>query len=110
VTRDDGERLEDIAEAIHRIREISGGATAGAARAIARDAILYNLMIIGEAAKHLGDEVKQRAPEIPWRRIAGLRDLLTHQYFRIEMDTIEKIIERDLGPLERTVEELRTAG
>lgn len=77
------------------------------AEATVRDAILYNLVIIGEAVKHVGDTTREEAPDIPWRRIAGLRDLLTHEYFRIELGAIQKIVERDLRPLERAIEELR---
>lgn len=97
------DRLEDIAEAIRRIRAID----VSVADATARDAILYNLVIIGDAAKHLDAPTTLRAPGTPWRRLAGLRDLLTHEYFRIEMDVIRKIVDRDLGPLERAVVTLR---
>lgn len=107
MTRDETERLDDLAEAIRRVRAIGASGRGRAAEATARDAILYNLVIIGEAAKHLDDETKARAPDTPWRRIAGLRDLLTHEYFRIEMDAIRKIVDRDLGSLEETVEALR---
>lgn len=108
MTRNEDERLGDIAEALERIRrvDLSKGSSAAAA-AVTRDAILYNLVIIGEAVKHLGDETTERAPDIPWRRIGGLRDLLTHEYFRIEMDAIRKIVERDLTPLEDAIGELR---
>lgn len=110
MTRDETERLDDLAEAIRRVRTIDASGPGRAAEATARDAILYNLVIIGEAVKHLGAETRERAPDLPWRRIAGLRDLLTHEYFRIEMDAIRKIVDRDLTPLERAVEELRRAG
>lgn len=96
--RSDRERLEDLAEAIaaihaHLARRVSSD------ERLKRDAILYNLVIVGEAVKGLGDETKARHPDIPWKQIAGLRDLLTHEYFRIDMDEIEKVVERDLAPL-----------
>ncbi len=59
--------------------------------------------------KRLSDETTGRAAAIPWRRIAGLRDLLTHECFRLEMDTIRKIVDRDLAPLERAVARLRAS-
>ena len=52
---------------------------------IKRDAILYNLVIIGEAVKALGAATTARRADIPWRQIAGLRDLPAHEYFRIEI-------------------------
>ena len=74
-----------------------------------RDAILYNLLILGEAVKALSEETKRRRPEIPWKQIAGLRDLLAHEYFQIDFDEIERVIERDLVPLDAAVRDLRAA-
>src|SRR5438270_997794 len=68
-----------------------------------RDAILYNLVVVGEAVKSLSDDTKAKRPEIPWRKISGLRDLLAHEYFQIEIDEIAKIVDRDLTPLEEAV-------
>jgi uncharacterized protein with HEPN domain len=66
-------------------------------------------MIVGEAVKGLSDETKSKRPEIPWREIAGLRDLLAHEYYQIEMDVIDDIVARDLGPLAAAVAALRRA-
>ena len=71
--RGDRERLDDIAEAIKTIR--AHHADRGSDRGIRRDALLYNLLILGEAVKGLSEATKERRPEIPWRQIAGLRDL-----------------------------------
>ena len=102
--RADRERLEDIRDAIDAIRQHST-ATDRPER-LRRDAILYNLVIVGEAVKRIDAATTSRRPEIPWRNIAGLRDLLTHEYFRIDMTEIEKIVERDLGPLDVAVRDL----
>ncbi len=104
--RSDRERLEDIAEAIVLIRAHAALPERTDTR-LRRDAILYNLVIVGEAVKRLSQETQARQPEIPWRQIAGLRDLLAHEYFRIDMAEITKIIERDLAPLEEAVRALR---
>ena len=72
-----------------------------------RDAALYNLMILGEAVNGLSDETKARRPEIPWREIAGLRDLLAHEYYQIEIRMIDDIVARDLRPLAAAVAALR---
>ncbi|MEK6208024.1 MAG: HepT-like ribonuclease domain-containing protein, partial [Chloroflexota bacterium] len=55
----------------------------------------------------LGDETKSRRPEIPWRQIGGLRDLLAHEYYRIDMAEIDRVIKRDVAPLETAVTALR---
>ncbi len=103
--RSDRERLEDLAEAIGAIRAHIATRASRDER-LKRDAILYNLMIVGEAVKGLSEETKARRPEIPWRQIAGLRDLLAHEYFRIDVKEIEKVVERDLAPLEDAVQKL----
>lgn len=74
---------------------------------IKRDAILYNLVIIGEAVKALGAATTARRADIPWRQITGLRDLPAHEYFRIEIAEIRKIVAHDLDPLFEAVTELR---
>ena len=56
------------------------------------DAVLRNLELLGEAAKQIPDDVRLRHPTVPWRRIAGLRDVLAHAYFGLEEDTIWQII------------------
>jgi uncharacterized protein with HEPN domain len=52
---------------------------------IVQDAVLRNLEIVGEAAKGLSAETRSRAPEIPWRRIGGMRDVLIHSYFGVDL-------------------------
>ena len=102
--RADRDRLEDIADAIATIRRHTKRRTDERLR---RDAVLYNLMVLGEAVKGLSDETKARRPEIPWREIAGLRDLLAHEYYQIEIGVIDDIVDRDLGPLATAVAALR---
>jgi uncharacterized protein with HEPN domain len=103
--RGDRERLDDIAEAIKTIREHA--ADRKSSERLRRDALLYNLLILGEAVKALGDETKARRPEVPWRQIAGLRDILAHEYYRIDVVEIESILKRDFPALEIAISMLR---
>jgi uncharacterized protein with HEPN domain len=70
------------------------------------DALLFQFVVIGEAVKNLAPQTRESAPEIPWADVAGLRDLIAHEYFRIEIDRILAIVERDLPPLERAIDRL----
>jgi uncharacterized protein with HEPN domain len=105
VTRTESERLSDIAEAIAAIHqhlldtEEPGG--------VLRDALLYRFVVIGEAVKNLTPETRAAAPDVQWAAVARLRDLIAHEYFRIDMDLILKIVDDDLPALAAAVSRLR---
>ena len=63
------------------------------------DAVVRNLEVLGEAAKHVPPEVRKRYPEVAWRRIAGLRDVVAHEYFGIDEDIVWDIIENQVPEL-----------
>ncbi len=60
------------------------------------DAVVRNFEIIGEAAKNLPDHIKEKYPEIPWKKMYGLRNLISHEYFGIDYEMIWEIIISDL--------------
>lgn len=63
------------------------------------DAVLRNLEIIGEAAKKIPSEIRDRYPQIDWRRMAGLRDVLAHTYFGLDDETLWNIIREKVPQL-----------
>jgi uncharacterized protein with HEPN domain len=103
VSRREELRLRDILGAIATIQEHLRG---GEFDSKTSDAILYNLVVIGEAAARVGEETRVRAPEIPWTSIVGLRNLVTHEYFRVDLEVVEEIVTKSLGPLETEVRRL----
>ena len=94
MSRADAPRLADIRAAIETIQD---HVSSGTFDRKTSDAVLNNLVVIGEAASRLSDEARSQAPEIPWSKVVGLRNLLAHEYFRIDLEVISSIIE---GPLE----------
>ena len=93
--------LEDIVEAADSIREFTTGATREslAADRKTRDAVIRNLEVIGEAVKKLPEKQRSRHPEVEWARIAGLRDILIHDYFGIDMDIVWDIVQTKVPDL-----------
>lgn len=71
-----------------------------------QDAVVRRLEIIGEAAKNLPTSFKNKYPEIPWKKIAGLRDFLIHQYFGVNLDLVWKIANKDIPKLKRQILEI----
>jgi uncharacterized protein with HEPN domain len=107
--RDEQERLRDIKDAITAIRRHLQQASEIASAMedpLLHDALLFQFVVIGEAVKHLAPETRESTPEIPWVDIAGLRDLIAHEYFRIDIHRVLEIVDRDLPPLERAIRRL----
>jgi uncharacterized protein with HEPN domain len=105
VTRRTRERLEDISRAIASIRSYVGGSLEDPVlgEPVVIEAVLYNLIVISEAAKSVEAEVRAQVEDVPWSGYAGLRDLLAHQYFRVRKEIVEETIRNDLPGLEGAV-------
>lgn len=105
--KDDRVYLLHVRDAIERIRSYT---TAGKGPFMAdtrtQDAVIRNLEIIGEAVKRLSQNTCSRRPDIPWSRIAGMRDVLIHQYFGVKLDTVWEVVEQHLSPLAAAVDDM----
>jgi uncharacterized protein with HEPN domain len=109
VSRDERQRLEDVRDALEAIEghmERPPGEGGAQDDPMRRDALLFQFVVIGEAVKNLSDETRRSAPEVPWASVAGPRDLIAHEYFRIEMTRIVEVVERDVPRLRAAVERL----
>jgi len=106
--RDTRLRIEDMIEAIQRIEAHSAGLTADQFRQDQKtlDAVVRNLEVIGEAASHLDDDVTALRPAVPWADVRGIRHVLAHEYFGVDVGIVWETVVRDLPVLRRELEEL----
>ena len=99
--------LEDIRQAIGKIQSYTVGLTRDMFDQDDRtiDAVIRNLQIIGEAAKMIPESVRSNYPIVEWKKIAGLRDILAHQYFEVDLDIIWDILQNKLPTLAQALSE-----
>jgi uncharacterized protein with HEPN domain len=112
VSRTPRERLTDIREAAVRAQRAVGALQQAAASGdddaaqLAFDALLYRLLVIGEAVKSLPAALLSLEPKVPWREISRLRDLLAHHYYRVDPQIIRRTVDAPLRDLQTATQRL----
>ena len=103
--RDIGLFIEDILNSITNIEEFSKNLDKDkfSKNNLRQSAIIRQLEIIGEAVKNIPNSFREKYPKIAWKDIAGLRDILSHAYFGVNLDRVWKIIESDLPKLKEEI-------
>ena len=103
--RDDKERLKDILEAIAQIEKYAiHGQTEFQDNELVQVWIIHHLQIIGEASSNLSQKLIAQYPQVPWAEIIAFRNIIVHEYFRVDLQAVWKIIKRDLATLKNQVE------
>jgi len=102
---DDLKYLNDALERIQRIETYTQqGREAFLQSALIQDAVIRNFEVIGEIVKRLSSDLRECYPQVPWRRIAGFRDVLIHDYTGLDLDEIWNVIEQNLADFKAEIQ------
>ncbi len=94
-------RIEDILEAIERIQQYTANLDEESFEesSLVTDAVIRNLIIVGEAANHVPEAIRARYPDVPWSKMRGMRNMNVHEYFADDAVILWSTIKDDLPPL-----------
>jgi uncharacterized protein with HEPN domain len=99
--RSDLERLADIRAALADIRALTAdGRDRFLTDRTVQQAVAYNLAVVGEAARAPSDDFRQRHGDVPWREVIGQRNVVVHEYHRLDIDRIWSTVESDIPRLD----------
>ena len=104
MSRDEVMYLQDIAESCDKILRFTAGLSQSdlIGDENTYDAVIRNPEIIGEAAKHVGEDLRRQMADIEWRKAAGLRDMLAHAYFGIDNDILWDVVQDKVPQLAKS--------
>ena len=100
--------LGEILEAVQLLQRYTEGLSydAFAEDVEKQDAVVRRLEIIGEAVKGLPESLRAKYPDVPWRDIAGARDIMIHEYFRVDLELAWEMVQDDLPALAAEVSKI----
>jgi uncharacterized protein with HEPN domain len=107
MSRDEEMYLQDIVRSCEKILRFTAGLSLSELIQDEKtyDAVVRNLEIAGEAAKHISSQLREQLPDIEWRKVAGMRDMLTHAYFGIDNDVLWDVIQNKVPRLDKAIRE-----
>lgn len=103
--RDIRQYLQDIIESSSKIKEYMKDLSEEDFynNTLVQDAVLRRIENIGEAVKHIPKHLRDKYPDIPWKRIAGMRDILSHEYFGIILENVWNVATKETLKLKKIV-------
>lgn len=106
--RDPRVYLDDILESIDKIKAYTKNVEEAKFYEDIKlqDAVVRRFEIIGEAVKHISPTLRKKYPRIPWKKIAGTRDVFIHEYFGVNLERLWKIIQEDILPFEENLKKM----
>lgn len=99
--------IEHMLEAIELVEQYSAGLDFKkfSKNVEKQDSIVRRLQIIGEASNRVSQEIKDRLPQVPWKKMLGMRNIIVHDYMYVDLEKVWNVVEKDLPELKRLLED-----
>jgi uncharacterized protein with HEPN domain len=109
MSREVGLYLEDILGAIDKVAAYVSGKTLQDLQrdTLLIDAVAFNLIVVGEAAGKVPPEIRSAYPEVPWSQVVGLRNIIAHKYFGLDLEIVWDVVQNELPTLQQVVERIK---
>jgi len=92
-----------VEEYLHEVKEDQFNRTR-----LLQDGVIRQIEIVGEAVRHISQDIRRTYPEIPWQDVAGMRDKLIHDYFGVDFEMIWKVVKTELLPIREKLVQMKT--
>ncbi len=108
MTRDYRDYLQDLLDSIDESAAFTQGLTFETFSTDKKtvNAVVRSLEVLGEAAKRIPESIQRKSPMTPWKRMAGMRDKLIHEYFGVDLSIVWTVVQEELPPLRAEIERL----
>lgn len=103
--------IYDIIDCIRKIEVYTRGLTYERFQnaELVQDGVVRNLELIGEAAKHIPEDIRMQHPHIEWKKICGMRDILVHEYFGLDLELIWDVVATKIPALKKDIKKIKTS-
>jgi uncharacterized protein with HEPN domain len=109
IKKDDLVFIEHILDSAGAIEDFSKGIDISelTSNRLKQSAIVREIEVIGEAAKNVSKEIKDKYKEVPWKEIVGTRDKIIHHYFGVDLDIIFEIVKKEIPVLKKQIQKIK---